>query len=248
MEFTKKEIKNIIIASIILGIVFFLNEWRLTDHNLETGILSLIGLIILSAIIYLVHATSQKLMAQSVDAEIEFSLVQAKKIQTVIKEMPLPKYLFPIGPIITLLITVLSGGKFLFIALASFHHNISRYRRVGHKWTNIKEFEEAKIAFAGPLSNLILLAIFKILLPLSPQFLSKAVFISSTLAIFHLLPLPQFDGLKIVMGSRVLYIFAIVLAILTIFLINITSVFIALFLALIVAIAVSFYFLYRSNK
>ena len=237
MEFGKKEIGYLILASIIAGFVFSFDEWGAEKFDLSIGLLNLLKAIIICFIIYTVHIFAQKLVAKRANCEVEFITISSS-----FKKIPI--YLRQIGPILTLLFSIISNGKLFFIALASFNILSKRKYRVGHKWTNVKEFEEAKIAFAGPLSNLILSAIFKLLLPLSPIFFSKATFIASTLTIFHLLPFPKFDGIRIFMGSRFLYLFAVVLAILSIVLINFINVVIAVFLALLISIIITFYFFF----
>jgi Zn-dependent protease len=248
MQLTKKEIKRLLIASLIAGLVFSFTEWGITQFNLTIGLLNLIRAIIISSLVYTIHALSQKLIAQKSCCGIEFKLITAKKIPYPRGEIKLPKFLQHIGPIITLLVSIISNGKLFFIALASFEPKLKRKLRVGHKWVNIKEYEEATIAFAGPISNLLLLVIFKLLQPLAAPFFTKAIFITSTLAIFHLLPFPKFDGLKILIGSKFLYLFSITLAIILIGIVNFVNVFLAILLALIVATSLTLYFFYYSKK
>ncbi|MAG52745.1 MAG: hypothetical protein CMH62_02165 [Nanoarchaeota archaeon] len=241
MELTKKELRNLLIASIIAGLVFSFNEWGIETFNLVFGLKNFIRAILISALIYSVHIFAQKIAARRISCDAEFSL-----ISTTSKRVP--KYFKNIGPIATILISILSNGKLFFIALASFTIKTSKKKRVGHKWTNIKETEEAAVAAAGPLSNLTLLILFKLLLPLATPFFSKAMFIASTLAIFHLIPFPQFDGIKLLVGSRISYVFVAVLTILTVILVNFLGAISSVIIALIIALALTLFYLYKLEK
>tara|TARA_Y100000310_G_C20633538_1_gene789958 strand:+ start:688 stop:1431 length:744 start_codon:yes stop_codon:yes gene_type:complete len=247
MEFTKKEIKHLLIAAIIAGFVFSFNEWGIEAFNLKLGLQNLLRATLISAFIYSIHTLSQKIMASKSDCEIEFNLISTK-MKFLPRLLHQNKFAYPIGPIATILVSIIANGKLFFIALASFDSKIKRKKRVGHQWVNIKETEEATVAFMGPLSNLILLTVSKLLLSFSPAFFTKAMFITSSLAIFHLLPFPKFDGLKIFMGNKILYMFAIVLAVVLIFLVNFTTAFKSILLSVIIASFVAVLYTYKLPK
>jgi Zn-dependent protease len=71
-----------------------------------------------------------------------------------------------------------------------------------HSFRNIK-YGEALVAFAGPLVNLILVAIFTLVLhfvPMDPMYVlvcQTAILVNLVLAMFNLLPIPPLDGSKI---------------------------------------------------
>ena len=99
---------------------------------------------------------------------------------------------------------VMSVFGFIIAAPGAVHilsHNQLDYRKHG------------KIAFAGPLSNIILAAIF-----LGLSFISSLViieyiyFINAILAVFNMLPLPNFDGKKIWDWNKTVYIIAGIIA------------------------------------
>src|SRR3989344_5838616 len=138
MQFSKTEITKIIIASIITGFVFSFNQWGDETFSLTIGLLNLSMAVFICLIIYTVHALSQKIAALKSACETEFDLITAKKISYKIS-MGVPKYLRYIGPIITILISLLSNGKALFIAIATFNEKVIRSKRIGFKWTNLKE-------------------------------------------------------------------------------------------------------------
>lgn len=243
MQFQKKEIRSILILAFIAALVFALYEWDFSTplKNLNFSLIPLA--FIFCSIIYTFHALSQKLTAHFFDYDLDFTILSMKrKIPEIRKTL-----VIPIGPILTLLITLISNGKFLFLILNSFDLKTNRVTRLGRKWTNIGDFEEAQIALAGPLAEIILLILFKILTPLSPIF-HKAMFIASTICIFNMLPLPKVDGAKIFFGSRPLYITSLLFIILFIILIFHLSVLQTLLLSLLLSLIIGGIYLYKLNK
>jgi len=240
MEFSRKEIKYILIAAFIAAFIFSFNEWGIEKFDALLGIKNLLIAFIICLVVYLLHSASQKFVADHYEYRIEFTLVSIeKRIKEIRKAVS-----FPIGPIASLLLTLISGGKFVFLILNSFEHIPHKEFRIGRQWTNIKEFEEAQIALAGPLSQVILLVIFKLLLPVSEVF-SKAMFIASVIAIYHMLPLPKVDGIKIFFGSRLLYIASLIFIIMFIILIFHLSAIQTIILALLFSVVLSIIYLYK---
>lgn len=113
----------------------------------------------------------------------------------------------PLGIIIALLITVFSNGKLYWAAVSSYRLVIERTTRVGKKFIDVTEYEEAKIAIAGPIAVTLLMLIFK-LLNGSGSF-DQVITILSWMAIFDILPLPGLDGFKIAFSSMPTYIFGL---------------------------------------
>lgn len=240
MEFNKKEIKLIFIAALVAGLIFSFNEWGMEKFSLSVGIENLLTAFIICLVTYFIHSFFQKMVAEHYEYKIEFSLVEMKrKISKVGKIMTIP-----IGPIITILLTLISNGKFLFIVLSSYKHIIQKEFRIGRRWTNIKEFEDAQIALAGPLSQIFLLIVSKMLINVSPIF-NKAMFIVSTIAIFNMLPFPQLDGSRIFFGSKPLYLASLVFIVAFIILIFHLSIIQTMILALIFSVVLAIIYLYK---
>lgn len=242
MEISKKEIKLIFIAAFIAALVFSFNEWGIERFSFAVGVKNLFTAFIFALIIYSVHSISQKLAADHYEYKIEFSLVEMKRrINSTRKIINIP-----IGPIITILLILISNGKFIFLVLNSYKHIIQKEFRIGRRWTNIKEFEDAQIALSGPLSQVFLLIVFKLLLALSPIF-ERAMFMSSIIAIFSMLPFPQIDGSKIFFGSRALYVTSLIFIIAFIILIFYLSALQTIILALIFSLAIGIIYLYKTS-
>lgn len=243
MQLRKKEIQSILIVAFIAALIFSFNEWGIKNFSVIIGLQNLLLAFIFCLIIYTVHAFSQKLTANFFEHEVEFTHISIKKK---IKEIH-RSITIPIGPLITFFITLISNGKFIFLILNSFDLKSNKTNRLGRKWTNIKDFEEAQIALAGPLSDILLLILFKLLLPLSFVF-SKGMFIASTIAIFNMLPLPKVDGSRIFFGSRPLYVASLIFIIIFVILIFQLSIIQTLILALILSLVVGILYLYKLNN
>ncbi|MBI2508002.1 hypothetical protein HYV89_03540 [Candidatus Woesearchaeota archaeon] len=240
MEFGRKEIKNILTASLIAAFVFSFNEWGIESFDAIEGLKNLFIAFIFCSIIYFSHSSAQKLVAEYYEYRIEFTLISMQRRISEIKKL----VSIPIGPIVTLLATFVSNGKFIFLLLNSFKHVPENEFRVGRHWINIKEYEEAQVALAGPLSQIILLIIFKLLLQFSVIF-NKAMFIVSIVAIYNMLPLPHLDGMKIFFGSRPLYIASLIFMVAFIVLIFYLSTIQAIILAFLFAAVLTAIYLYK---
>ncbi len=108
------------------------------------------------------------------------------------------KHLDPMGSIIIPLLLIFSQAGFVIGWAKPVPYN--PYNLRNQKWG------EAWVAFAGPLSNIIIAVLCGILVRLSlangmvgafVSFLSTVVFINIVLAIFNLVPIPPLDGSKI---------------------------------------------------
>jgi Zn-dependent protease len=113
---------------------------------------------------------------------------------------------FPLGLVLSLLVTIFSNGQLFFLAVGQYNLLIERHSRFGRKFLEVTHFEEAKIALAGPMVNIVLMVI-------AALFNQKGIFdtfilVNAWLALFHMLPLPKLAGTKILFGSRVLYAFS----------------------------------------
>ncbi len=242
MEFSKKEVKYILIAALIAAFVFSFNEWGIEKFSAAVGAKNLLTAFLFCSIIYFIHSIAQKFMADYYEYNIEFTLIDMKK-----KVLGSNKMIsLPMGPIITILLIFISAGKFVFLILNSYGHVHKKEFRIGRQWINLKEFEESQIALAGPLSQIFLLIIFKLLLPLSVVF-NKAMFMTSVIAVYHMLPLPKVDGSKILFGSRTLYITGLVFIVSFVILIFHMSIIQTIILALLFSIVLSILYLYKKN-
>ena len=237
MEYKKEEIIQITIAIVIAALIFSFTEWGATKFNINTGLLNFTRALLISIPIFFLRSLSQKYLAKKYDSSVEFTLPSMDSVKNTIRYF---------GPIITIFVTLITNGKFFLPLLSSFNLKTNRTLRVGRKWANIREFEIAKIGLAGILSDIFLLTIFRLALPFSEFFFSKAIFIASSLAIFHLLPIPKLDGERIFFGSRPLYVTTLVFTITYIALIQIAPITFALLAAVVLGAVICFRYMYNS--
>ena len=139
-----------------------------------------------------------------------------------------------LGVLIAMLTTLLSNGKVFFTALFSLETSTTR---LGHRWRNPTQMQEAVIAFTGLLFLLLLIPFFSLL------HLEKAILIPTWLIIWGLLPLGHLPGGKILFGSRIFYLFAAIFFGLSLFLIPLLPAYSTIPAAgLIAAVLAFFYF------
>lgn len=155
--------------------------------------------------------------------------------------------ILPIGLILAVLVTIFSNGQFWFAAVSSYGLVIEKISRFGKKFVNVTNYEDAKIAIAGPGAVLLLLLVLKIF-NWSGIF-DKFIFICSVLVIYDMLPIPGLDGWKVAMGSKPLYFFGFILTIGIIALVQLTGAIQALVISLIFsAILVTLYYYFSIYK
>ena len=240
MELSKKEVKKIILVAFIAAFVLTFDEWGIESFDLIFGLRNLMLVFIFTIIIYFCHAIAQKLTAEYFDHGVEFDIYSiTKRINEVRRSITIP-----LGPIITLLFTIATQGKLFLLILNTFNELPDKVSRLGRKWTNIKEFEIAQIALSGPLSQIILLMVFKILSPISDVFY-QGIYTVSTIAIFNMLPIPKIDGIKIFSGSRTLYITSLIFIILFVLLVFNISVIQTFIISLILSLISGLVYFYK---
>src|SRR3989338_6485049 len=105
-------------------------------------------------------------------------------------------------------VTLLSNGQLFFLAVGQYTLLLKKASRFGRKFVEVTNYEEAKIALAGPMANIILMILG--MLFNSYGTFDTFILINAMLALFHMLPLPGLAGTKIYFGSRLLYVSSLV--------------------------------------
>lgn len=111
---------------------------------------------------------------------------------------------FPIGIVISLLVMLFSNGKLFFLAVGQYHLLLEKSSRLGRKFLEVTHYEEAKIALAGPMVNIVLMVIAKLFNQHGT--FDTFIMINAALALFHMLPLGTLSGTKVLFSSRLLYL------------------------------------------
>lgn len=180
-RFTKKEVRDIVISVLVLGLMF-----SFRDINF------FIPLTIIVGIAFIVHELSHKFLAVRYDCKAEYVL-------------------WPQGVMFSLLVTFITGGRFLFAAIGFVSISTFYATRLGFQYINLSVDEIGTISAAGPFSNIIIALIASAISPFVP-FADYAVTLNLILAIFNLLPVPPLDGSKVFMWSRLAWFALISLA------------------------------------
>jgi hypothetical protein len=113
----------------------------------------------------------------------------------------------------------------------------------------VQNLEEAKIALAGPMVSIVLMVIGKLLN--SYGTFDTFILVNAGLAIFHMLPLPNLAGIKILFGSRILYITSLIFVIMMVVLaytVSIIPMLIISAVAAVIAFILGYYFTYFDYK
>ncbi|MBU2590183.1 MAG: hypothetical protein KKA65_03635 [Nanoarchaeota archaeon] len=255
MEYTKREISYLAIVTLVLTFVFAFNDNR-DVFVLSYWITNFIKVFVLVGISVFIHDFAHDLAAKRYGFISEYRIWGVKKFGLSGKDK-YPKIInffgkkikmnaFPIGIIIALFLTLISNGKLFFTAISSYGLMIKKSHRIGRKFIEVTDFEEAKIALAGPMANILLAIILSIFN--SSGIFSTLILINSMMPVFDMIPFPGLDGSKVFWGSKPLFIFSFLFILSSAILLKYLSAIPALFLALIFAIMFLIIYLFQSFK
>lgn len=185
-KFSLAETRNLLIAILVLTFIFAFNDGRETfDSVLWFG--NFIKVLIIVVISVFIHESAHKLVGLSASYRTDFRL-------------------WPYGIVIGLLLTVVSNGKLYFLAPGGVLIHHLAIHRLGMFRYGLSSFYSTFIAFAGPLANIVLALIVKIISFSFPsQLLTAIITINLWYAIFSSLPIPPLDGSTGFFGGRVTY-------------------------------------------
>ncbi|MBU2638881.1 MAG: hypothetical protein KJ955_07950 [Nanoarchaeota archaeon] len=215
MEYTKNELKYFAVIILTLGLAFAFND-KSQEFVLANWLLNFVKMLVFVTISVFVHDFAHDLMAKKYGFISEYRIWGIKRFflrerfpkKVHIFGRDITIHSFPIGIVLCLLVMLLSNGRLFFTAVSSYGLVIKKEHRFGHKIIEVTDFEEAKIALAGPMANILLAIFFKLISP-SGMF-AELVLINSIMPVFDMLPLLGLDGLKVMIGSTPLYAFSFV--------------------------------------
>jgi len=194
MMFNKKEVFSLLIAALVIGYLYSLNEisWM--------GWLSMAGL---ALIILFVHHLGQKLASLFYDCTSELNLWTVRQFG--LQQWQHFRFDFPFWFIVPAILAVITFPFMLvkWLAITTFEATPlpSRIRR---RYAEITEWHLALIATGGLFMNALLALISQI------AGWNDFAMLNLYFILFNLVPISKLDGNKIFFGSPMLWIFAVV--------------------------------------
>jgi len=260
--FTKKEIFSLLLTIFILSFAFGF------DDKSETFVWgnwlgNFVVVFIMVALAFLAHQLGHKIAAKMNGFTAEYAYwgiqslsLKPRQLLGKGKSNPFPRTItvfgkkiliesFPIGLILCFLVTLLSNGQLFFLAVGQYTLLIKKTSRFGRRFFEVTNYEEAKIALAGPLANIILMILAKLVNAYGT--FDTFIFINAMLALFHMIPLSHLAGAKVYFGSRLLWVSSIVFIVALIVLVYTVSIIPLLLLSLLsmfIAGSLYYYFTY----
>ncbi len=187
--FSQKERMWIILTVIALAFMVGFNDGR-KELDIALWGINFAMVLIIVALSFIVHITAHRVYALHLGFQMEY--------QTVLY-----------GLIGGLILTFLSLGKLFLLVFDTFELKMLRAHRLGYFRYGLNYFAVAAIASVGPIANLALASIFRIMAFLPDDFVKTAVLVNVLFAAYSLLPIPPLDGAQIFFGSRILYMFVV---------------------------------------
>lgn len=197
--FTRRELRDLLIVVLVIGFTFSFCDWgpsgscTTQDFNFFVGLGNLILLLIIAGLSVGVHESAHRILALSIGMKSEFRIWWGGLISSIIIVFATSSFLpRPIS-------LILPGGVVNAIIVR---------QRLGEFRYGTKYWDNGIIALYGPLANLALAALAKLMLSFAPQswFLQKLVFVNVIFAICTMLPFPQLDGISVLFAGRLLYV------------------------------------------
>ncbi|MBT6402184.1 hypothetical protein HOK09_01845 [Candidatus Woesearchaeota archaeon] len=198
-----QELRAIIIAAAILGFIFGFDDGSST-FILSFWIRNFILQFVMSLIFIMIFVQITKSYSSRKGINSNFSLWNIKRYGFS-RSSHYKSGGFPIGAIISLLLSVLSLGKIFFSAILSPEFKTSPSSRLGKKFERATDKELALISLVGPLT----LTIMGIVLTNLNSSLSNIAIIPFSIAFCSLIPISALNGARALMGAPSLYIFSV---------------------------------------
>lgn len=188
--FDKKEWIHFATITLVLAFIFSFKEWGAETFDLFAGLSNLLIAVVIAGISILVHHSMQRLVAIQYGYKATHSTVWS-------------------GIIIGLLAAIFTNGNIPILVASSVSVSFLPIHRLGKHRFGVNIGSHGIIAFSGPLANLLLAGIVKVInFGANSAFLDKLVLFNILFAVYNMIPMPPLDGGYILWASRLLYSFA----------------------------------------
>jgi len=173
----KIEIRDLFVSTIVLGLIFSLSSFSITK---------LIISIFIVGIAFIFHEIAHRETAKKFGAKAVYKI-------------------WPSGLLIALVLGFVSQGRLIFAAPGAVY--MSAKIRWKDEFTSLKNEEYGVIALSGPLANLGLSIVFLALNAIyQSEILVMGASVNIILGFFNMLPLPPFDGSKVMRWDRKVWV------------------------------------------
>jgi Zn-dependent protease len=195
-KFTPSELRGFIISIIVIAFIISFNDWGPPKtFDFGEGIVNLFNALLITTLTFLFRESVRRISALSVGYKVEYQM-------------------WPIGLLFGIIIIIISKGTVWIVIPGGFllHHLAGH--RLGFFRYGLNYFGLGVIALIGPLSNIVLAMFFSILknhYNIGNTLISNLILLNIAFALFSMIPLPPLDGSKLFFGSRLLYVFSLVI-------------------------------------
>ncbi len=233
------ETKTLVKAILLLTIIFGFNDGS-KKFIFENWFTNLILVCLIVGLIVLVYVYGLKLAARHYGTELTIKIWNSHKFKGP-RSLSRKISLIYTTPILNLLITLFSNGKFYFASLLTF--NVKK-EVIGRKYPYLSYFDISNIVFIGLLFCLGLMWIFKT----ADIFLGLKI--SFWFILFNLIPISELPGAKIFAGSMTFYIFCLVFFLVNILMLFLMNSILAVIISVVFStlVATIYYYFYQYSK
>ena len=174
-DIVKGEGRDLILAILVLGFAFSYRDWGVETFNLAMGLQNLFITIVLVACAFAGHEIVHRCVANKLHAKVIYKV-------------------YWIGLVLTLVLAIVTNGWFIYAApgavmIIAYHkYRIGRRHYHKHRGPAFGPYEKALIAVSGPMTNIGLAILGKILIPYWGYSAYKFMMINVWYGVFNLIP------------------------------------------------------------
>ena len=218
-KFTPSELRGFIIVVLVIAFVISFRDWGREQVDIASGLFNLMNAILIVGFTMLARDFAHKVGGLTVGFRLEYKM-------------------WTWGLLLAVVLAFVSNGRLWFLMPGGLIAHHLAGHRLGWFRYGLNYFALAMAALWGPLMNIVLIMIFRVVNSfLHNPLIEKLILLNVAFAIWSMIPIPPMDGSKIFYGSRLSFAFSfcgIVSAALLLYFIE--NVWIALLVALLIGL------------